>query len=108
MAYSDMPFPYGPFVPHHVPRQYIENYFAAHGIDSTLQTDTTVEDLSKIPAAEPGHPDRWKLTLRKFDPAQSLDVWWEEQFDAVILANGHYTVPYASFTLFPRTLTSIN
>jgi hypothetical protein len=23
-----------------------------------------------------------------------VDVWWEEEFDAVILANGHYSVPF--------------
>ncbi|TKW57271.1 Thiol-specific monooxygenase [Colletotrichum tanaceti] len=34
------------------------------------------------------------LTLRKFDAARNVDIWWQEVFDAVVLANGHYSVPY--------------
>ncbi|KAH7303847.1 hypothetical protein B0I35DRAFT_455032 [Stachybotrys elegans] len=94
MAYSDIPFPYGPFVPHHIPRQYIENYFSAHRIDSLLQLNTTVEDVSKVVAQSPEKADGWNLTLRQHDPTQNLDIWWEESFDAVILANGHYSIPY--------------
>ncbi|KAK6697127.1 hypothetical protein SNK05_013569 [Fusarium graminearum] len=36
----------------------------------------------------------WRLTLRKYDPLRRVDVWWQEDFDAVILANGHYAVPW--------------
>ena len=96
MAYTDLPFPYGPFVPHHIPKQYIENYFSVHRTDSFLQLNTTVEDLSRITSATSDKADSWKLTLRKHDPIQNVDVWWEEYFDAVILANGHYTIPYVS------------
>ncbi|KAI9898019.1 hypothetical protein N3K66_006379 [Trichothecium roseum] len=100
MSYSDIPFPYGPFVPHHIPKQYIENYFSAHGTDSFLELNTTVEDLSRVPSSSSSsssdHSDRregWKLTLRRRDVLQKVDHWWEEYFDAVILANGHYTIP---------------
>lgn len=94
MAYSDLPFPYGPFVPHHIPYQYIGNYFATHKVDDILRLNTTLEDLSRILSPTDGKLEGWKLTLRKHDPIQEEDLWWEEQFDAVILANGHYTVPY--------------
>ncbi len=95
MCYSDLPFPYGPFVPHYIARQYVENYFSAHKTDEFLVLDTTLEDLSSVPAAEGGDGEpRWKLTLRRHDPVRRVDVWWEEVFDAVVLANGHYSVPY--------------
>lgn len=100
MSYSDIPFPYGPFVPHHIPKQYIENYFSAHGTDAFLELNTTVEDLSRVLSSSSSslsdHPDSregWKLTLRRRDVLQKVDHWWEEYFDAVILANGHYTIP---------------
>ncbi|KAI1472353.1 FAD/NAD(P)-binding domain-containing protein [Daldinia caldariorum] len=96
MCFSDRRFAYGPFPPHHVPKQYVESYFSAHRTDSLLSLNTTVEDVTKL---RPDPEDvlgleRWKLTLRRYDPARRVDVWWEEEFDAVILANGHYSVPY--------------
>ena len=102
MSFSDKPFPYGPFVPHHVPKQYIENYFSTQRTDSLLVLDTTVEDLSKTNA------DGWILTLRRYDPVRKVDVWWKEQFDAVVLANGHYSVPFVccpSFLVLPSDVS---
>jgi hypothetical protein len=62
MSFTDLPFPYGPFVPHHIPRQYIENYFAFHRCDSSgcLILNTTVEDVTSLPC------DRWRLILRRY------------------------------------------
>jgi cation diffusion facilitator CzcD-associated flavoprotein CzcO len=90
MSLSDIPFPYGPFVPHNVPKQYIENYFSQHGTDQYLELSTTVEDVTRSPN---GH-DRWVLTLRKYDAVEHVDHWWKEEFDAVVFGNGHYSVPY--------------
>ncbi|KAJ5087281.1 hypothetical protein N7456_010897 [Penicillium angulare] len=94
MSYSDLPFAYGPFVPHWVPKQYIENYFSAHHTDQYLVTNTTVEDVSKIEAKQPNDSPRWSLTLRRSNAVKKQDEWWSETFDAVIIANGHYSVPY--------------
>lgn len=93
MSFSDTSFAYGPFVPHYIPRQYVENYFSIHGTDKLLSLSTTVEDVSKIETSKPGQ-ERWKLTLRKHDLICKVDIWWEEEFDAVILGNGHYSIPY--------------
>ena len=94
MSFSDKRFPYGPFVNHWVPKQYIECYFSLHKLDSLLSLATTVEDVTRVPTnVEHGH-DRWKLTLRQYDPTRHIDVWWQEEFDALILANGHYSVPF--------------
>lgn len=99
MCFSDRRFAYGPFPPHHVPKQYVESYFSLHKTDSLLSLSTTVEDITKLkPDSEDGL-ERWKLTLRKYDPSRHVDFWWEEIFDAVILANGHYSVPYVCYRL---------
>lgn len=88
MCFSDQRFSYGPFPPHHVPRLYLEHYVAVHNLDEHLVLSTTVEDVSKLPG------DRWQLTLRKHDVLRRVDVWWTEDFDALIIANGHYSVPF--------------
>lgn len=110
MSFSDAPFAYGPFVPHHVPAQYVANYFSLHKTDTFLELNTTVEDVSKIPHSSSDGLDKWKLTLRKYDPTRHVDIWWEETFDAVILANGHYSVPFVgspSFRRRTRVLTAV-
>lgn len=89
MSFSDERFSYGPFVPHWIPKQYIQNYFASHQIDRFLVLNTTVEDISQL-----SHRQGWNLALRRHDPIRGVDIWWQEQFDAVILANGHYSVPF--------------
>jgi len=99
MSFSDARFAYGPFAPYWVPRQYIENYFSIHKTDSYLVLNTTVEKLTRIQPSSKGGEDRWRLVLRKYEPATHVDIWWEEEFDAVILANGHYSIPYVRETL---------
>ncbi|KAH0592438.1 hypothetical protein MHUMG1_09824 [Metarhizium humberi] len=102
MCFSDSRFAYGPFVPHYVARQYVENYFAIHQTDSLLELNTTVEDLSSVSLPAPSAARGWKLTLRKHDATRNLDVWREEFYDAVVLANGHYSVPYVRIQLAPK------
>ncbi|RFN54029.1 thiol-specific monooxygenase [Fusarium flagelliforme] len=94
MSFSDLPFSYGPFVPHYVPRQYIESYFSVHKTDGYLSLNTTVEDISQLPSTSRNGLHSWRLTLRKYDPLRQIDIWWQEDFDAVVLANGHYAVPW--------------
>ncbi|KAK7931156.1 hypothetical protein PG985_001868 [Apiospora marii] len=92
MCFSDARFAYGPFPPHWVPRQYLEAYFTHHRLDPLLVANTTVEDLSRVSSTSPS--EQWKLTLRKHDKLRGVDIWWQEVFDAVVIANGHYSVPY--------------
>ncbi|KAF4443306.1 Thiol-specific monooxygenase [Fusarium austroafricanum] len=92
MSFSDKRFPHGPFVSHQVPRQYLQDYYSLHQMENLLVLNTTVEDVSKI-ATQDGQ-DRWRLTLRKYDAARQVDEWRQEIFDAVIVANGQFSVPY--------------
>jgi cation diffusion facilitator CzcD-associated flavoprotein CzcO len=97
MSFSDQRFAYGPFAPHWIPKQYIETYFSLHKLDAFLVLNTTVEDLSSLKAR-----DGWTLTLRRYDPIRKVDEWWEERVDAVVLANGHYSVPFVRVMLSSR------
>ncbi|KAJ4022838.1 hypothetical protein NW752_003292 [Fusarium irregulare] len=92
MSFSDKRFPYGPFVPHHVPLDYLQDYYSLHQIEHLLVLNTTVEDVSRI--SDGTGQDRWQLTLRQYNHAEGLDEWRQEIFDAVIIANGQHSIPY--------------
>jgi hypothetical protein len=74
-----------PFRHHSVIQKYIASLVNRNGYDELVSYDTTVERAEKI-------GEEWRLVLRKEE--ESEDVWWEEWFDAVIVASGHYNVPY--------------
>ncbi|WQF81150.1 Putative flavin monooxygenase, FAD/NAD(P)-binding domain superfamily [Colletotrichum destructivum] len=96
-------------------RDYVASLVDRRGYDRLVSYNTTVERAEKVQrvpnsaAAAAGGGERgvkvekegkeeaeeeWKLTLRKSDPASSTDSWWEERFDALVVASGHYSVPY--------------
>lgn len=101
MAFSHTPFPeinsavstqrYGadnPTRPYKVIAQYLEDGFRDYR--HLLSLNTTVEGTEKI-------GNEWVLTLRKSGEEYNgkfQDYWWQEKFDAVVVATGHYNVPF--------------
>ncbi|WFD37020.1 hypothetical protein MCUN1_003912 [Malassezia cuniculi] len=73
-----------PFRHHTVMQQYLEGITKREGYEDHIEYNTTVEKAAK----EGGE---WVLTLRR--SGARLDYWWQERFDAVIVAIGHYNVP---------------
>lgn len=74
-----------PFRPRGVIREYVEGLLSRNGYADLVQCGVTVERVEKVGAS-------WKVTLRRAGAA--LDYWWAEEFDAVVVASGHYSVPY--------------
>ncbi|KAF7558236.1 hypothetical protein G7Z17_g191 [Cylindrodendrum hubeiense] len=74
-----------PFRHWKVIRQYIRNLVERRGYEDLVSYSTTVERVEKIGA-------EWKVSLRK--EGKEHDYWWVEWFDAVVVASGHYSVPY--------------
>jgi cation diffusion facilitator CzcD-associated flavoprotein CzcO len=74
-----------PFRHWSVMQRYIQGLVDRNGYQDLVSYNTTVERAEKV-----GH--EWKVTLRK-DSAEK-DYWWVEWFDAVVVASGHYSVPY--------------
>lgn len=66
-------------------RQYIESLVHRRGYQDFVAYNTTVERAEKV-------GNEWKVTLRR--PGETTDYWWVEWFDAVVVASGHYSVPY--------------
>lgn len=56
-----------------------------NGYKDFIEFRTTVELAEKANGV-------WKLTLRKKGAVR--DYWWTEEFDALVVASGHYAVPY--------------
>ncbi|KAK3947685.1 hypothetical protein QBC32DRAFT_318566 [Pseudoneurospora amorphoporcata] len=98
MQFSQEPFPaeksdfsinlHGPQTPFRhwkSVRGYIEGLVNRNGYQDLVSYNTTVERVEKV-------GDEWKVTLRK--EGQQKDYWWTEWFDAVVVASGHYWVPW--------------
>ncbi|OLN94297.1 Thiol-specific monooxygenase 1 [Colletotrichum chlorophyti] len=98
MTFSEETFPavrsensialHGPETPFRhwtVVRDFVQGLVNRKGYQDFVSYNTTVELAEKV-------GDEWKLTLRK--EGGDEDEWWVEYFDAVIVATGHYWVPY--------------
>ncbi|CAG7958203.1 unnamed protein product [Penicillium salamii] len=80
-----------PFRHHTVIRKFIEDLFYRKGYQDLVQYNTTVERAIKDPQTQ-----KWVLTLRRTEDHNGTrsDYWWSEEFDAVVVATGHYAVPW--------------
>lgn len=76
-----------PFRHHTTVQKYVEGLLQRNGYQNLVEYNTTVERIEKQEIGT------WKLTLRKESLSGSWDYWWTEEFDAVLVASGHYTVP---------------
>ncbi|KAL3417859.1 dimethylaniline monooxygenase (n-oxide forming) [Phlyctema vagabunda] len=74
---------------------YIQSLLNRNGYADLVSYNTTVELISKDAATQ-----KWIVVLRR--PVQGKeeeeDEWWTESFDAIVVAAGHYTVPYIPST----------
>lgn len=104
MSFSQEPFPEertalniqrhgqaSPFRNWKVVRGYIQSLVDRKGYQEWVSYKTFVELVHKE------KDGKWVLTLRKPLPS-GQDEWWTENFDAVIVASGHYTVPFIPAT----------
>ncbi|KAL7627336.1 hypothetical protein AAE478_001528 [Parahypoxylon ruwenzoriense] len=79
--------PGAPFRHREVVRDWVEQIFIRGDHEKLISFNTTVERAEK-------RGDSWTLTLRKEILDEEKDYWWQEDFDAVIVATGHYNIPY--------------
>ncbi len=76
-----------PFRSHAVIRRYVESLVRRNGYEKLVSYNTSVELAEKV-------GNKWRLVLRKDGDVSGEDEWWEEWFDAVVVASGHFNVPY--------------
>ncbi|KAL4744522.1 hypothetical protein BDW72DRAFT_188326 [Aspergillus terricola var. indicus] len=82
-----------PFRHHEVICGYVESLLNRNGYQDLVEYNTTVER-----AVKDDEKNEWILTLRKAgkgeEGKEGMDYWWTETFDALVVASGHYHVPY--------------
>lgn len=66
-------------------KEQIDNLVKRNDLSKHIRLNSKVER-----AADNGK--RWKLTIREY--RGDKDAWYEEEFDALISAVGHYSLPY--------------
>lgn len=76
-----------PFRSHAVIRQYVASLVNRNRYENLVSYNTSVELAQKV-------GNQWRLVLRKDGDVRGEDEWWEERFDAVVVASGHFHVPY--------------
>jgi cation diffusion facilitator CzcD-associated flavoprotein CzcO len=100
MSYTQEPFPLKlvgelesasvdkntPFRKSEVIREWVDGLVSRNNYRDLVEFNTTVEKAEKIGS-------EWVLTLRKSLPGGSHNYWWQESFDALIVASGHYSIP---------------
>lgn len=74
-----------PFRPYQTIQRYVQCLVDRKGYGDLVSYNTTVELATKV-------GDEWEVVLRQL--GGKTDYWWKERFDAVVVANGHYFVPY--------------
>lgn len=79
-----------------VMRDYVRSLFARNGYEDLISFRTSVERACK---KDDGASDEWELVLRRESTEEDgQDEWWVERFDAVVVASGHFSVPFVPFT----------
>ncbi|KAK6465439.1 hypothetical protein DFJ63DRAFT_301530 [Scheffersomyces coipomensis] len=68
-------------------KDWIQDLYKRKGYDDHIEFKTSVELAQKDEKT-----GKWVLTLRKFGVKK--DYVWHEEFDALLVASGKYTVPY--------------
>lgn len=81
--------PDSPFRNRELIREWIEGVFIRGQTKHLIQFKTTVE-LAEYDQKSA----EWILTLRSEQPGKEADYWWQERFDALVVASGHFYLPY--------------
>ncbi|KAI5953664.1 hypothetical protein KGF54_003036 [Candida jiufengensis] len=87
----------GKYVVGTVVQKYIESYVNQNLNNSKvkLSLNSTVEDVERIDRSDDVELQyRFKLTVREELKDSTQDRWYQEEFDSVIVATGHYHVPF--------------
>lgn len=80
-------------------QKYLDRYIGRHKEKSNVRlvTNTAVEDVERNIFPDKAIPYDFKLTLRHV-LEDGTEEWFQERFDAVVVATGHYHVPFIPAT----------
>lgn len=70
-------------------RNYLESIVDKYKLAEYFRLNSGVEAVQKDPQT-----GKWRLTIRQKPRFSSMEQWYTEEFDAVVIANGHCNVPF--------------
>ncbi|KAK6465711.1 flavin-containing monooxygenase [Scheffersomyces coipomensis] len=76
-----------PFIHHQEQTGRFEKFIKDEKLYDNIRVNSTVERVTKTPNG------KWIVTVRQKDPIHNKEYWYNEQFDGVVISNGHYTLP---------------
>ncbi|KAK6459570.1 flavin-containing monooxygenase [Scheffersomyces xylosifermentans] len=85
--YLDKSRPIYPFLYHQELTGRFSNWIEKEKLYDHIRLNTTVEKVVK------NAQGKWVITVREKNEESGKENWYSEEFDAVVLSNGHYTVP---------------
>lgn len=75
-----------PFLSQYELSKRIEDFIENENLNEYIRFNTRVEKVTK------NSNNKWVITVRQISK-DLKEHWYQEEFDAIILSNGHYTVP---------------
>ncbi|KAI8576726.1 hypothetical protein K450DRAFT_291058 [Umbelopsis ramanniana AG] len=97
LKYKDLDWPKNTpwYTGHQVICQYLQNYASAFGLNEVTEFNTSVERVTEIPGDGGWHVLTKTTQKEIIDGRDVIKVTWSAKtFDAVVVATGHYHVPY--------------
>lgn len=76
-----------PFRHRELMREWVEDIFTRGNHLGLVELNTTLERAENV-------DNEWVLTLRKSISGEENDYWWQETFDYLVVATGHFYLPY--------------
>lgn len=70
-------------------KNYLDSIINKYDLLKYFRLNSSVESVEKDK-----NTDRWKLTIRKKPRFSKVEQWYTEEFDALVVANGHCNVPF--------------
>lgn len=70
-------------------RNYLESIVVKYNLAEYFRLNSSVEAVEKNPETH-----KWRLTIRHKARYSNIEQWYTEEFDAVVVANGHCNVPF--------------
>lgn len=72
-------------------KYHLDNFISRNDLESYYQVNTSIEYVDKAGAS------KWMVIAKRSVPGDDYDEWYIEYFDAVVVANGHFQIPYIPF-----------
>ncbi|QLL34390.1 hypothetical protein HG536_0G02510 [Torulaspora globosa] len=72
-------------------KYHLDNFISKNDLEENYRMNTSVEYVDKTGAS------KWMVVAKRSVPENDYDEWYIEYFDAVVVASGHFQIPYIPF-----------